>query len=553
MSSEAGGAVWDIDTFPLNIRISNALVSWIGYVIKMFYPADLVILYPHPGNTLALWQPVVSLGVLIAISVIVIVLSRKNLFLLIGWLWYLGTLLPVIGLVQVGSQAMADRYTYLPLIGLFIMVAWGADRLSAKWSCLKIVWPIASGVILISLLICTRIQVSRWRDSETLFKHTLAVTKNNPIIHNNIGMAFLKQKKLPDAVKHFQQAIRINPKFAEGHYNMARVMQYEDKLDEAVNYYKQTLKIKPDYASAHNNLGTVLQLQGKLNEAIEQYQQVVMIKPNYAEAYYNLAMALQLQGKLDDAVKYYQKTIQLKPKHPKALNNLGMAYQSKDNFNKAAQYYQKALKIAPDLDKANYNIGELLRLNGNFNRAIDFFTVALRSSPDYLDAHFKLALALDALGQRDKAIQHLNKALRLKPDWDKAHNSLGNVYYYQGRFDMAVVHWTKTVDLAPDSTEALNNLAWILAASKDPKLYNPSEAIVFSKRACELTNYQQPRMLDTLAVAYAATGDFNKAVETAREAISMAQADENKEFAKEIQKRLELYKTNQPYLEPVPK
>ena len=548
---QRGGAMWDVEAFPMGIRLANVPVSYIGYLGKMIYPVRLAVLYPHPGHSLVMRQAVTSLLVLIFITAVVIYLSRRSAYLLVGWLWYLGTLVPVIGLVQVGSQAMADRYTYLPLTGIFIMAAWTVARLSAKWRYRKIVLGISAGLILIVLLVCTRIQVDRWRNSETLFERTLALTENNSIINNNLGMFWFEKNDSLRAVNYFNQAIEIKPDFAEGYYNLARALQSQENYDEAIKYYQQAIHIKSDYAAAHNNLGTALQLQHRLDEAISQYRRALELKKDYVGAHYNLGMALQITGELDEAIEQYRQTLHLRPKHASALNNLGRTFQSKQMFDEAVKCYLEALHIDPDLAEANYNLGKILRLNGRLDEAVIYFNQSLRSRPDYPDAHFSLALVWNLLNKYDKAIIHFNEALRLKPNWPQPHNNLGNIYYYQDRFDLAVVHWKQTVNLKPDSTEALNNLAWILAASLDPNLYNPPEALKFAEKACELTNYQQPRMLDTLAVAYAAAGEFTKAIETAEKAVQLAD-DDNKNLTAQIQKRIKLYKNNQPYREPTP-
>jgi hypothetical protein len=250
----SAGAIAISDPVPLHIRFINALVSYIGYIVKMVYPASLAVLYPYPKTIRA---DVALLTVVI--SVLVVRWGRRRPWLTVGWLWYLVALVPVIGLVQAGSQAMADRYTYLSLIGLFIMVAWGAGELLAKWRYRKICLAVSAGLWLTAMLICSRMQLRHWRNSLTLYEHTLAVTQNNYIIHNNLATALGEQGKLDEAISHYRQAVRINPNYANGHNNLGLTLTKQGKFNEAVVHFTEALRIKPDFIGARRNLGYVLE------------------------------------------------------------------------------------------------------------------------------------------------------------------------------------------------------------------------------------------------------------------------------------------------------
>ncbi|MCK4753373.1 MAG: tetratricopeptide repeat protein, partial [Planctomycetes bacterium] len=281
----------------LNWRIANAFVAYTGYIGKMFYPVRLAVLYPHPENTLPMWQLIVSLVILVAISAAVIYTSRKRKYLAVGWFWYLGTLVPVIGLVQVGPQAMADRYTYIPLIGIFIMIAWGAAELFAKWRYRKIILGTIATLLLVSMLICTRMQVRYWRNSSNLFERALEVNQNNPIIHNNMGVLLISQDKLDMAANHLQRALQAKPDYINAHYNLGNVFQLQGKLDDAISHYRRALKIYPENADVHNNLGSALQSQERFDEAISHYIQSLRIRPGDHRVESNLDMAMSLRNK----------------------------------------------------------------------------------------------------------------------------------------------------------------------------------------------------------------------------------------------------------------
>lgn len=408
-----GGAVLPAERLALSYRIGNALVSYVRYISKMIYPSRLAIFYPHPSTRLPLWQPIFCFIVLAVLSVGIIRTVRRRRWLAVGWLWYLGTLIPVIGLIQAGSQAMADRYTYLPSIGIFIMVAWGAAEFLARGRLRKIGLGISAGLLLAILMICTRMQVRHWQNNLTLYKHVLAVTENNSIIHNSYGCALFEKGQLDEAVTHLKEAVRISPKFS----------------------------------LARSNLGKVFLKQGKVNEAIVCFKEV--------------------------------------------------------------------LRIRKDLP----------------------------------DVHYYLGLAKVKQERHDDAIVHFSEALRLKPDYINARLHLGYTLFKLGRIQPAVEHYYKILQLKPDHLQALNALAWVSATSDDVKIQKSINAVEFAERACELTDYKNPEVLDTLAAAYAAAGRFPRAIETAEKAVKLAASQGRKELVEEIQNRLRLYKAKRPYYE----
>ncbi len=278
-AQQRGGALSSLELFPLGIRIANALVSYINYIGKMVWPYHMAILHPYP-DILPMWH-IAGAGLLLTcISVLVIYTAHKRPYLAVGWFWYLGTLVPVIGLVQVGLQAMADRYTYVPLIGLFIMIAKGAPDILKDWHYRRIVLGVSVGLILSIFMIVTRLQVQYWHDSITLFKHTLSVTANNFQIHNNLGVALADQGKNHEAIAHFKEALRIKPDFVEAHSNLGIALARQGKIEEAMVHYAEALRIKPDYAEAHYNLGVTLAGQGKIQEAIAHFAEALRIKPD---------------------------------------------------------------------------------------------------------------------------------------------------------------------------------------------------------------------------------------------------------------------------------
>jgi Flp pilus assembly protein TadD len=311
-----------IERLPLSSRLNNALVSYVTYLGQMFCPTGLAAFYPHPRKGLSLWEVVLSLILIAGISAGVFAWRRVRPYLLVGWLWYLGILVPVIGLVQVGWQGRADRYTYLPLIGVFIMLAWGARDLFSSRRHWRPGLGITALIGIAALMVCASIQTSYWRASESLWTHTLACTSRNYIAHNCLGLIFAGQGRSAEAMEHCQRALEIKPNYIEAHNNFGNLLAGQGRSAEAMEHYQRALEIKPDYAEAHYNLGNLLAQQGRSAEAMEHYQRAVEIKPDAPKAHCGLALALKNQGRFTEAIAHYRKALELEPRPMLAQNAL---------------------------------------------------------------------------------------------------------------------------------------------------------------------------------------------------------------------------------------
>jgi len=393
---QKGGSVAQIENVPLKLRTCNALVSYVGYICKMIYPRGLAVLYPLRPHGAVLWLSIVSFIILAVVSVCVLFAFRKRRYLIVGWLWYLGTLIPVIGLVQVGMQAMADRYSYLPLIGIFIMIAWGIHELLAKWRYRKVIPAVLAGIVLIGFLLCTRIQVRHWQNSLTLYKHALAVTENNYVIHCNYGSYLNEGGRHEEAIEHCQKALQLKPDYADAHNNFGVMMIQNGKLEDAIEHFQKALQLKPDYADAHNNLGNALGSLGKHEQAIEHFQQVLKLKPDYADAHYNLAVVLLRQNKVAEGIAYWKEALRLKPDWSQSHNDLA--------------WFLVTVK-----DKNLREPAEAIR---HAKRACE---LTQYSNPHFLDT---LSVACAVAGDFQMAIEIADKALQLAVGNEKLTNKI---------------------------------------------------------------------------------------------------------------------------------
>jgi tetratricopeptide (TPR) repeat protein len=426
VAQQKSGAIGEIEAFSVEARVMNAAVSYVSYIGKMLWPSRLSAIYPHPGDALPIWRAVTAAVILAAICVLVIRAGRRHPYLPVGWFWYVLTLIPVIGLVQVGGQAMADRYTYVPLIGLFIMIAWGVPGLLrvGEWEkgrsqsptnhspantehptpntyarCLVVI----SAVVVVVLACRTWVQVQYWRDSTTLLEHAIEVTSDNYGAHDALGAALA----------------------AEGRY------------EEAIAQHEAALKITPTYEVAHNNLGAALARAGRIDQAIVEYRAAIRIYPRYAEAHYNLAKALAMQGDRDAAVTEYGESLRLDPDNAEAHNNLGNLFQRKGKLDDAVREYQAALRIDPSFAQARANLAGALAQQGKTAESIRESRLATSANPESAAAHYNLGVALQNQGKTDDAIKEYRDAIRIRPNLAQAHNNLALALFDKGEYTEA--------------------------------------------------------------------------------------------------------------------
>jgi predicted negative regulator of RcsB-dependent stress response len=295
LAQKSAGAVVHLETWPIKIRIANGLVSYVKYMGKMIWPHPLAVLYPHPGDSLPIWKAAGAGVLLLCISILVVRGARRYPYLVVGWLWYLGTLVPVIGFVQVGVQAMADRFTYIPLIGLYIIIAWGVPEIVPRWPHRKLYLATLSTTLFLILMALTWKQVHNWKNGISLFEHTLEITPNNWLSNNNLGVALYSKGRTDDAIKHYLEALRIKPDYVETHNNLGNALYSKGRTDDAIKHYLEALRLKPDYVEAHNSLGVAFARKGNVDMALKHFQKALQINPNFSYARDNLKKALLFQ------------------------------------------------------------------------------------------------------------------------------------------------------------------------------------------------------------------------------------------------------------------
>ena len=458
-----GGAMLTGRNLPLASRIENALISYPRYIGKMFWPSHLAGLYLRSGEW-PLWLAALAALSLLIVSILVVAQVRRRPWLAMGWFWYLGTLVPVIGLVQVGMQSMADRFTYVPLVGLFIILSWGACELARFWRLPDFAPGAAATLVLSACLVLSARQVACWKDSETLFKRMIAATKNNYVAHYNLANLYAHEGRIDGAAAHYKAALEEEPNYADAHNNFAGLLLDQKRYDDAIEHYAAAIRINPQYlyyfnfanaladaasarhdtnefagavraygqalllnpgaSEAHNNLGMTWDAQGRENEAAAEFGEAVRLKPDFEPAHFNLANALARLGKIDESIAEYRAAVRLNPDRAGSHNALGIHYAMQNKMADAAQEFKEMVRLQPDNAAANGNLGNALAAQNRIDEAIPYYLAALRLNPKDYQTEFNLALSLSRQGKRAGAESHYRQALRLNPNYAEAQRAL---------------------------------------------------------------------------------------------------------------------------------
>jgi len=481
----SSGAVADINYISFQSRVANAFASYAKYTGKMFWPANLAIFYPLPEAGLPRWQITLCVLLLVVISIFVIRLGRRQKYLPVGWFWFMGTLIPVIGVVQVGSQAMADRYSYIPYIGLFIMVAWGLPEILSKLAYRKIVLGTSMAIVLIMLGTATFRQVGYWKNSNKIFSHAAEVTQANYVAHECLAEDLLKQGKVALAIQECKIALEINP----------------------------------TSSYAYNNFGTALAKQGNYADALVYFTRAVQLNPDLAKARHNLGKALGIQGQFDEALSQFREAIRLDPDWPAPMNDF-------------------AFLVAAHPELEGRDVNEAIHFAGRACELTNYKNTAYLST---------LAVTYSAASRFSEAARTLETALNLDPNSATLHNGLGNALLSQGKFKEAINQMKRALEIELNNPDAKNNMAWIFATCSDSNMRNPSEAIRLAQEACIATDYKQASKLDTLGAAFASAGRFDEAIETMQKALSLVDKND-KHTLEQFQGHLDLYNVSKPYI-----
>ncbi|MCX6892997.1 MAG: tetratricopeptide repeat protein [Verrucomicrobia bacterium] len=508
------GALRGVADYPLVLRAQNAALSCLQYLEQAVWPAGLAVYYPYPAAFPA-WVVLIGMALLALISVLAILARRGHPYMAVGWFWYLVTLLPVSGLIQMGGQSHADRYTYVPLVGVFLLATWGAADLARRWRHGRPALALAAIAIIGALIPATRRQVSYWKDSETLFSHALAVTRDNDLAQNNLGAALLGRGSVDDAVSHLREAVRLAPARIEARVNLGIALSRQGKPDEAAAQLQAALSLAPNTALGHSGLGDALSACGDSEGAIRHYREAVRLAPGDAPTRHNLAAALIRQGNAGEAIVQLREAIRIEPGLVAARCKLGAALGRMGQLDEAIAELREAVRLSPANADARCGLGDALIARGRTDEAIGEYLQAVRVSPEDGIARRNLGTALGIVGRTTEAVSQLEAAVRIRPDDAEARCNLGDALLKLGRLDEAIRQFTEALRLNPKLSEAYLGLG--IALGKAERL---DEAVAQFRAGLKL-DPGSAELHCNLGVALARQGSIDDAAASFRKALAL--------------------------------
>jgi tetratricopeptide (TPR) repeat protein len=457
------GNVISLENLPMKLRLANALVAYVKYIGKLIWPYPLAVFYPFPER-IPLWQPLTALALLLFISIFVFCTLKQKPYLAVGWLWYLGTLIPVIGLVQVGMwPAMADRWAYVPTVGLFIMLSWGVAEIASRWRYRRVVLACLSVSALTALLVLSYFQINHWRDSVSLFEHGIQATGGTWKMHNNLASALNARGRSSEAIWHYKQALELDPPEPEAvHYNLAIALTSMGRLQEAISQYDEAIRINPDYADAHVNLGVALARLGKTVEASRHYFEALRVNPNFVQANYNLGNLLLAQGETDAAISRYSKAVHINPLFAESYNGLGLALMQTGKLEQAVICFRKAAKLSPAFKDALRNLKLAESLSGRIFQAARGMQDALNFNMQTPDLDVKVIELLEKKERLEKTLKQFQKTLSLQPGFTEFdQNNIAVVLAVKRKYEQKLDLFRRISQVQPHSAEADYHIACI--------------------------------------------------------------------------------------------
>ncbi len=503
-----------LDRHPLLDRVGNALLSYVWYAVKTVWPTNLLPFYPLPKNPAPIWEYVAAGALLLAVTAATAMMVRRRTYLLVGWLWFIGTLVPVIGLMQAGEQGRADRFVYIPQIGLLIFVVWGAHDGLARIGFPRNVLSVSTAAGCIVLAILTFLQAGRWHDSISLWEYAVRAAPENSMAQNYLGSAMLKEGRLDEALSHLDESVRLDADNWQGQFNLGVALERQGRLERAEQHYAAALRVNPKCAFAYLNWGAVCLKQDRLDEAINHFSNALQFDPKLAPAEFNRGVALLKLGQKQAAAERFESALRLDPNLAAAHSSLGTLYASMDRFDEAIPHFRASLQLAPS-EFAAEGLGEALARTKKWNEAAEAFRQATQIEPYSLRSTCNLAWALYHAGRIETARACYQSAFRLNPRWP----------------------------------EFANRRAWVLCTHSDEKERDASLALELAEQATQATHGRELIFLDTLAAAHANLGQFDEAVSISRRALELAAGPSQSGLRAGIQRRLALYESRQPYRE----
>ncbi len=565
-----------------NLLLTCHLVAFYGQ--KLIFPTGLTSVYPPP-TPISLSNPTILIGVLVTVVAIALLIysSRSTRVLVGGAMLVVLGLAPTLGFVRYSWIYASDKYLYLPAVGILLAIAWA----------LKTWWPKRTsrrnGLVAVILIVCSleamgvRSYLTKWTDTKTLCEHMDALAPGTPQILVNLADAYEAEGRREEAIALYRNAVERMPEYALAQNNLGSMLAREGQFDEGILHLQNAIDLDPKYAPAYSNLALAFLATGQVTKAEAMCRKAIELKPEYPRPAFVMGNIQKKKGNLVVAIKSYRRAIGIDRDYAEAMQALADTLQLAGRAEESAGVYRKLLILDPQNAVAHHNLAMAIRAMGDHATAAAELRKAIELDSEYADAHNNYGVSLAALGQPEKAIEHFAKATQLSPDYAEAHHNLGLVYQRMGRHADATSSFARSAELSPDDSQAhfvlgmslslaqdkigavaafrntlkldpgnpaaQNGIAWILATTTDEKLRDPAEALTLANHAANRTQFRQPQVLDTLAVAYAANERFDDAIMTIRKAMELVDGQRNATSLNEMRQRLTMFEEMTPYTE----
>lgn len=585
LAQRAGGAVQTLERYPLAARLENVPLAYAAYLGRTFWPAKLSFYYEHLGLGATAAGLAVALLAIGAASALAIALRGRAPWLLVGWLWFLGTLVPVIGIVQVGGQSMADRFTYLPSIGIAIAIVWSAGwllpaRPVPRWGAIGL----AAAVCAVLAVLSWR-QIRFWKDTETLCRHALELDPGNQVARHLLGARLVNEGRAEEALPLLEEVHRVIPDDLDVSLHLAIAAGMLGRFDQAESALREVLRRAPDRADAHTELARVLRASGRAAEALGEAQEGARLAPANPRALLGLAGVLASLRRPAEARAVVERSLEIVPREPDAAASLGSALYADLQYAEAEIAFRRACELAPGRPDLRLSLALALRAQGEREAALIELDLAARLAPGFAALHRTRGEILEELQRPAEARAALERALEIDPHDVPARLKLARLLVRGEDLEGAERELRRAVEDAPGEAEArrglalvligrrklaealpqaraalelrsgwplaMGDLAWILARVDDPALRDPEQAVALAEAAAQASGRQHPGILDALAAAYAARGDIPRAAATAQEALERAIDQRDDAFATRVGRRLIAYRAGTVDLETI--
>ncbi len=434
---QQGKSVSSFDALPVIVRIANSLVSYVAYLWKLIVPANLSIFYPYPDK-FPLWKTGGAFLTLLIISTIAIFNFRKKSYLPTGWFWFTGMLVPVIGIVQVGVQSMADRYTYLPAIGLFIVFVWTVSECLMHLGKQQLVKNILFLIIIGFFSVTSFFSLKYWKNSIALFDHAIETTERNLVAHSNLGVALTAEGRMEEAYQHFLQSLALGDHHEKTHFNIGICKEKQGDIEGAIHHFRKAIQIRPDFDLAYNGLGIVLTKQNQLEEALECFSRALQQDHEFIDALCNMSIALIKKKRFFDGIRALTTALEIDPNCMIAHLNLGLLYGEMNRIPEAVHHFSRALQIQPSDEMILSTLKTALKELRQLKEKIRSIKQQLQLNPTDYQAYYDLAVTYKKMGQEEVAFQHLSESLRINPNLSPALQDLARIHATRGRYDQAL-------------------------------------------------------------------------------------------------------------------